>query len=224
MTPPPIDDFPTVEQLRVGAWLRSIVHAVMLTKYPALDHEQSWDGDSYSFQDSEGSRGTITFAPEGAVAAFFFKESRRAWKWNVHLLAGMPAPLRAVAEARTLQYLLDTNIEGETRAAFTSIMWGTDRMSAAESWPAVRDHGALLIETQLLELDAAMVALSEDYEADELLRVGRAIFDRKRAAGWANPVVISAPELQVMKSFSDGEVGLITALRDLSVLVVGVAD
>lgn len=47
----------------------SVYYAVMTNVYPLLSYEQSWDGRNFSFQNSAGARGTITFTDAFCVGA-----------------------------------------------------------------------------------------------------------------------------------------------------------
>src|SRR4051812_43443274 len=75
---PPAPPKPTVARLRDGAALRSIVHAVFISRAPDFAHEVSWDGTNYSRQNSAGARGTVTFSSAGVVGAFFDQHSAKS--------------------------------------------------------------------------------------------------------------------------------------------------
>ncbi|SFH40308.1 hypothetical protein SAMN04487776_1133 [Priestia megaterium] len=64
-------------QIWQGCMLSSIAHAISVAQYPEFANEQSWDGDNYSMQDSQGGRGTITFNQHYCVAAFRDDNSSR---------------------------------------------------------------------------------------------------------------------------------------------------
>lgn len=152
-----------------GCVLSTIVHAVWLVRHPELAHEQSWDGLNYNVQDTMGSLGTVTFGTEGTVGAFFDSHSPRspfrtgARRESSELLARMPAPLRALADGETLQYLLQ-EFDGEVQPIITAAFWTeADDLVAAEPWEDVLTNGGHLIQTQLLEPAAALKEWQKHY-------------------------------------------------------------
>jgi hypothetical protein len=145
-----------------GCVLATIAHAIFTAHHPELTNEQSWDGVNYNVQDSEGSLGTVTFAPGGTVGAFFDSHSRRnpiSSKQSYDLatrLTEMPAEMKAIAENDTLQYLLQDH-EGAQVPIVTAAFWTVDdHLVAAEPWPDVFANGAHLIQTQLKSTDEAI--------------------------------------------------------------------
>jgi hypothetical protein len=153
-------------------------------------NEQSWDGANYNVQDSQGTLGTITFAGDSVVAAFFDAHSSRnpfshdALYKLEDRLAEMPPDLRAIAEQQTLQYLLQ-DYQGSETPVITSCFWSeAANLVAGEPWEAVLNHGAHLVRVQLLPVERAVQRLQVQYEFSTA-EVGllRSLFDRKLAAG-----------------------------------------
>lgn len=179
-------------QLRNGCILATIAHAIFTTHQPELAHEQSWDGDNYNVQDSEGTLGTVTFASSGIVGAFFdvhsqrnpFSGGDRRSSDLATRLTEMPAPLRAVAENDTLQYLLQ-DYEGSQVPLITSCFWSEgDQLAAAEPWVDVFSNGAHLIQTQLKEPDEAIPVWRAHYDfSEQQVELLKILFERKLHAG-----------------------------------------
>src|SRR5262249_35358543 len=141
----------------------------------------------YSVQDSQGSRGTISFAEGHVVGAFFDKASprhpRRTSSFDSRvLLAGMPANLLTIAEAEVLPYLLQDLGAGPV-PVFTAAFWDRDEtLAAAETWETVLDNGARLISTQLLSFEEGLAEWSRIYDmSGTQVALAASLFDRKVA-------------------------------------------
>ena len=180
--------FPESSVLWPGCILGSIVHAVMMTRYPDLANEQSWDGANYCIQDSMGSRGTISFSGADFVGVLFDKESARNplrsdRDYDVNrFLKGIPPHLERLAHDEALQYVLD-NYRGKVIPIITAAFWseGT-RMAAAEPWNEVFVNGARLLKLQLIDTRVALEQWRTDYEMSaSQTQLVRALFERKIA-------------------------------------------
>jgi hypothetical protein len=156
-------------QLRNGAILVSIAHAIHLAQSSMLSHEVSWDGPNYNRQDSQGTRGTVTFADYGLVGAFRDDNSPRCpWRGtedydSQYFLKGMPEHLRSLAQEEALQYLYDEykNIHGPI---ITAAFWSqNDSITAAEPWSDVLDHGAHILHMEFMEAEAALLECTHQY-------------------------------------------------------------
>lgn len=108
-----------------GCITASVAHAIMITRFPELDYEQSWDGSNYSINDSQGSRGTISFKDEICLAAFR-KESITASN-NIfealEYIKDAPLSFHKLAKSDTFQYLLE-NKKGKPQPSITGAFWG----------------------------------------------------------------------------------------------------
>ena len=162
--------FPNRVQLWRGVVLATIAHAIGMAADPLLSYELSWDGPNYSRQDSQGTRGTLTFTPVAVVAVFRDDNSPRA-PWNMdgeyHLetyFRGIPEDLMLLAYSETLQYMLE-EYGGETSPIVTAAFWlQKDIVPAAEPWAAVFEHGAHLIGIELGESEAAISEWTEYHD------------------------------------------------------------
>ncbi len=185
--PPP--DLPTLTQLREGCLIASIVHGIMVTRFPEVSHEQTWDGENYNIQDSMGSRGTISFQQDVFCAAFFDAESPRNPEHSgkppraSEFLLGAPVRLVHLATSETFQYLLQ-EWKGEPTPIITAAFWGFETNSAAcEPWKAVFKNGARLISRQMLDRDAALAEWKLAYEmSDSEITLARNLVDLRLVA------------------------------------------
>jgi hypothetical protein len=192
-------DFSPAE-LWQGCVLATIAHAIFTAGHPELANEQSWDGFSYNIQDSQGSLGTITFAEEGTVGAFFDSHSSRnpfssgePYDMNSRLVE-MPADLRALAEHEALQYLIQ-DYNGADVPLITTAFWSEgDFLAAAEPWADVFSNGAHLVQTQLRRTDESIGVWRSHYGLTSS-QVGllRSLFARKVAASEA-PIILTSQE------------------------------
>jgi hypothetical protein len=177
------------DELRKGCVLATIAHAIFTARSPELTNEQSWDGQNYSVQDSQGAIGTVTFDPRVTVGAFFDAHSERnPFASGAHydlptFLTEMPADVRSVADDETLQYLLQ-EYEGAAVAVVTSVFWSNhEGLVAPEPWEDAFANGAHLIRTQLLPSDQAIEAWRSHYDLSPAqVDLLRSLFARRTAS------------------------------------------
>ncbi len=107
----------------------SVVHAVMVGKYPILRSEQSWDQGNYCFQNLCGGRGTISFENGYFVGVVRNDENVDYSNYSLsvidELFKGADKKYLYLAEAEALQYLLD-EVNRKTMPVITSTFWGCD--------------------------------------------------------------------------------------------------
>ena len=149
--------FPLKASIWPGALLASIGHAIFVARAPFMTHEQSWDGLNYSVQDSEGSRGTISFDESkiNFVAVFYLQTSRRnplnrdvtnANDSTVYV-RDVPDQLKKLTH-EALQYVIP-DVAGEAQPVITAAFWSDpsgSQVTASEPWRDVVEHGAVLVE------------------------------------------------------------------------------
>jgi hypothetical protein len=169
---------------------------------PTLAYELSWDGPNYNRQDSQGTRGTITFVEDRVVGAFRDDASPRA-PWNTSQeyspasrLRGMPPDLMALAERETLHYLVE-EWKGIQSPIITAAFWSDgEQVTAAEPYAAVVAHGAHLVRIEMMKPEQAFAewqAASEWSAVEtELLR---RLYER-RMATMGTLMVLQADEYE----------------------------
>jgi hypothetical protein len=211
---PNLETFPEKQRLWEGAVLGSIVHAIMTARYPELSHEQSWDGMNYNIQDSMGSKGTVSFSEERLVGAFFDAHSNRnpfhtggSYDLN-HALQKLPPEHRRLAEAEALQYLLQ-EYNGEATPIVTAVFWSAGvRLTAAEPWQQVYEHGAHLIRIQLLETSVALQEWQRTYSmSPRQLELATTLFKAKRQS-FKTPITLDADALGIIQADAAGPEGI----------------
>ncbi|MCM1142198.1 MAG: hypothetical protein NC320_10675 [Clostridium sp.] len=166
------------DNLYDGCLMASIVHAIMMLRFPEMSYEHSWDGNNYSMNDGCGCRGTITFAADITVGAF-------------QSVNNEPIPYRAylpdnekvvqVAEYETLQYLLE-DINGKTYPVVTEIFWGEGKnMFGIDLMDVFFEKGGYLICNHLLPIERALNYWQEYYEmTDDERQLAMDIFLMKK--------------------------------------------
>lgn len=157
----------TRQNIWEGCILASIAHAVFIADAPDFAYEHSWDGDNYSTNDGQGSRGTVAFDREIYVAGFR----------NDHLALNpvdakqyfieAPDQVQEIAEQETLQYLLD-EVDGEVRPVVTTVLWESDELVfSSHPYDIMLERGADLLEVQASAYEAALKYWEEYYELTE---------------------------------------------------------
>jgi len=136
----------------------------------SLRHEQSPPTciRSRAVQNGAGTRGTITFHDEVIVAAFRNEQSDRlissdltqTVQKNLH---NTPSIVHEVAMSETLQYLLD-EVDGQTIPLITTLFYGmNDDFISTDNIEDLFEHGAEIIQTQLLGFTDEAIKRWQDY-------------------------------------------------------------
>lgn len=157
------------EKLWKGCILASIAHAIMVAHYPEISNEHSWDGINYNVQDSDASRGTITFQPKFCIGAFrdeskinFIPNHKQA----IEHFVGAPIEIKTLANNETLQYLLD-DIDGKVNPVITTAFWGVEEeIFSMDLFDKVYINGGHLLSKQLMNFNEAIRAWTEYYDMD----------------------------------------------------------
>lgn len=152
------------KELRQGCILVSIAHAIFIADAPELAHEISWDGINYNMNNSQGSRGTITFYPDFFVAGFRDDDLSADSLHAKDYFNQAPEKVLQLAEQETLQYLLD-DVDGETVPVITTAVWGDKKQSfSCHSFDAMLENGGYLLEIQSMHPTSAFEASEDEYE------------------------------------------------------------
>ncbi len=97
----------TYDELWQGSILMSIAHAIFIADAPELAYENSWEGCNYSLNNSQGSRGTITFDSNFYVAVFRNDAVGTDGISANEYLTHAPKEIIELAEKEAFQYMLD---------------------------------------------------------------------------------------------------------------------
>lgn len=155
----------TVQQLYEGCLIASIANAISAAKFPGLSYEHSWDGINYSVQDSEGSRGTITFANGICIGAFrvdYLVNQSLDFK---SVLDKVSPAIQQIAYEETLQYLLE-EVSGRVVPLITTMFWAEKSgfIVSPHNYEQMVEKGGHLLERQVMEPLKAFQAWSDYFE------------------------------------------------------------
>jgi hypothetical protein len=178
----------TVDQLRRGARMHSLVYAAYLAKNPSRQYDVAWSELTYTRNSASGARGSIAFSRAGAVALFYdearFGQAKKPLSREAHL-AGLPDVL-----LRTAKDSLLPNYERVT-AAFWSDRDGA--IGGARPWARLVEDGAHLVAEELDKPVKALAAWAERYALSaEQTAVALELFPARAPA--AQRVVVSAAQ------------------------------
>lgn len=169
----------TIELLWKGSILASIAHAIMVAHYPELSHEHSWDGNNYNIQDSEGSRGTISFKQGYCFCAIYNDKSNDVL--NVEqFLKDAPEKVIDLAIKDTLQYLLQKT-NGNISPIISSAFWGENNVLYSKiSFDKMMSKGGFILKKQFQEYNLAVESWAEYYEmTDEQISLMETLYNKK---------------------------------------------
>jgi hypothetical protein len=193
----------TSAQLRDGAALHSLVHAVVVSKWPDFDNEVSWEKRNYSRQNSEGGYGTVSFLPDGSLVAAFYDEGQRSDANKV--FSGCPPKLLAVARKEALQYLL-LDFDDPKKPMVSSAFWSAadGSLRGAQPWKKLVDAGAHLVERELLAADAAIDGWAKDADLSKAQAKALKAIWQRRAISPAEGKILGLKKTKSVKQLLAG--------------------
>ena len=172
-----------ISKLWEGCILSSIAHSIMVAHYPELSNEHSWDRINYNIQNSEDTRGTITFTNNYCIAAFRYEKSPRINKndfFYERYFKDAPIEILEFAKNETLQYLLE-NYDSQVIPIITTAFWGYEnRLNSNDTVEEFIENGGFLIERELLETRESMNRLIIYYDMTEKqVSLLKSLFEKK---------------------------------------------
>lgn len=120
---------------------------------------------NYSIQNSEGIRGTITFAKDNCVAVFRNENSERLDK-NISYLEyfkNAPVDVLRLAETEVLQYLLE-NVNENSQPVITTAFWGNEVIKSDDKLDDFLENGGDIILVEFMKIEEAVKQWSLEYE------------------------------------------------------------
>ncbi len=214
-------DNPLVQDLRTGAILCSIAHAIFTAAHPFLAYEVWWDGMNYVRSDTQGTYGAVTFKNDAVVGVFFDHESPRS-PYNRRrssfpfrkkekepdidsYFRGIEPHLYSIAQTETLTYRLE-EFRGKVIPMITTAFWSSgDYLVGAESWDNIFKNGAFLVKIELLPTHKAMSLIEEDYNFNgKQMDFLKSVFRRRMDT--ESPITLIPDELEIL--FAEGREGI----------------
>jgi len=161
----------TKDKVWQGCVLASIAHAIMVSQYPDLSFEQSWNGITYSVQDGSSIRGSISFLDDYCVGCFRDELSNRLSKKNFtgyeKYFADFPIYVLETANNEALQYMLD-EVDGKVIPLITNSFWcSCEGMFSNDNEKDLLANGLSILAKQLSEFEEAVEKLAEYYDMNE---------------------------------------------------------
>ncbi len=172
----------TSKELYNYCLLRGISHAMWNGIFYELCYESSWDRYNYSMNNSQGSRGTITFKNNNVFGAFRNDDVDDIVNLEDDLKI-VPSDLIQVAKTEALQYLLNNNESGETVPMITTFLWSVgEKIYLSHSEDEFHELSGGFLEYMTDGMDAYVESLVEEFElTDEQLEFIVLVYNRKIA-------------------------------------------
>lgn len=213
--------FPSVEQLRRGVILGTIIRAIYTLPKSIFRDEYTWRGQVLMLTDYNETRGCLAFDLEGVVGAFFDCESERSPFGEDIVLsydaqeffAAAPPKVLDIARREILPHLISWL--GDPRVVDEAILHGTtdqldndrfvpvitaafwsegDALTAVEPWSGVYYHGAHILHRELLDWEVGLSGWAEDMELiPDQVALARRLFMRRLATN-VLPMRLTAEE------------------------------
>ena len=181
-----------------GCMLASIAHAIFVANNPDFAYEHSWDGNNYSTNDGQGSRGTVTFGQDFFVGGFRNEEFSVETTEAKELFSQAPKRVQKIAEEDTFQYLLD-EVGGSALPIVTTVLWGNDdQVFSSHPYDDMIEQGAHLLEIQASEYETGVKYWEEYYELTERqLTLLKKLYHLK-LENPARTITLSAEDIQAL--------------------------
>jgi hypothetical protein len=198
----------TVDQLRRGARIHSVLFAAHLSKGTDRPYDVAWEGLRYRRSERDGSRGAISFSKLGVVALFYDPKSKegplelkKAYKLEKQL-AGMPPQFAQHLKRESVYDALEVDIDGKFAPVVTAAFWSErdGTLKGPKPWEKLLEDGAHLIANELLKPEDAADAFAQRYGLSSAqCDVAKRLFAGKAASEPSNArVTISADDLRAL--------------------------
>ena len=198
--------------------IATIAHSIMVSTYPELSFEQSWDGYNYNTQESDGTKSTISFHPTGLVAASFYPYSISKYNGTDFFnLAG--DEVLNIAKDDTLQYLLQ-KINGDVVPVISSGLWEVNNnIYTPEFTFHTLNNDFPSLERLLLEFEDAIEFWAEYYDmSDNQVNFLIDIYNKK--LNYNKEIII--PNSDIYKFECDNKKGLLESyesFKEIGIIV-----
>ncbi len=186
----------TVDQLRRGARLHSLLFAAHLARSPERPYDVTWEGLRYRRSERDGTRGAISFSKLGVVALFYDPKSKegplelkKAYKLDAQL-KGMPPQFAQHLKRESVFDAMDVDVGGTLAPVVTATFWSErdGSLKGPKPWEKIVEDGGHLVATELLAPEEAADAFAQKYglssaQADVAKRVfgGKAMAEPSNA-------------------------------------------
>ena len=161
----------TVDQLRRGARIHSLLFAAHLAKNTERPYDVAWEGLRYRRSERDGTRGVISFSKLGVVALFYDPKSKegplelkKAYKLDAQL-KGMPPQFATHIKRETLLDAMDVDVGGKLEPVVTATFWSErdGSLKGPKPWEKILEDGAHLIGPELKATEQAAEEIAARY-------------------------------------------------------------
>lgn len=199
--------------------MASVAHAIMVGEYELLAAEQSWDGANYSFQNTEGVRGTISFGEECYVCVVQasadcaeFEDSHIS-----RLFWGARKEIVKMAQEEALQYTL-IEYRGKAVPFISAAFWGDqDGNFSNQSELELINHSERAILPFLFDEKDALEYWRDYYEMnDAQIKMMIDIYERRIHTD--GKMYLTAEERTQLEKWFDNMSECMESFRELSIL------
>jgi hypothetical protein len=176
----------TLDQLRRGARIHSLVYASFIARNTDRQYDVVWEGLGYRRTSKDGATGIVVFSKSGAVGAFFEPSSPRSPKTTkkkpplAEMTKGIPSALANVAKREAFPAMsLDTD-----DPMVTAVFWSDSKgeLVGARPWPKLDEDGAHLVSAETCKPEACIEQLAKLYGIDDArVKVVSELFASKAA-------------------------------------------
>lgn len=199
----------------------SIAHAVFILREPFFSAGQSWDGMNYCFNDFSGTRGTISFDPDGGIMAGAARDdkSERVRKYPgikaIQLFENAPDNVRQLAQKEALEYLYDER-DGVTQPMATVAFWSVDgKVVIDEDIDSFRKNGGAYLLTIAVDYDELCSYWREEYNlSDEEVSAVELIYKH-----FTNHEPVKLGQVPIIKQDREGYEDCITSLEEIGIVI-----
>lgn len=199
----------------------SIAHAVFILREPFFAAGQSWDGMNYCFNDFSGTRGTISFDPDGGILAGAARDdnSERISRYPdfkaIQLFENAPENVKRLAAKEALEYLYD-EAGGVTQPMATAAFWSVDGdVVFDEDIDSFRNNGGAYLFNVGLSHDELRSYWREEYNlSDEEVSAVELIYKC-----FTNHEPVKLEQIPIIKQERDGYEDCITALEEIGITI-----
>lgn len=199
----------------------SIAHAVFILREPFFTAGQSWDGMNYCFNDFSGTRGTISFDPDGGIMAGAARDdnSERVRKYPsfkaIQLFENAPDNVKELARKEALEYLYDER-NGVTQPMATVAFWSVDgHIVIDEDVDSFKKNGGAYLLTIAVGYEELCSYWREEYDlSDEEVSAVELIYKC-----FANHEPVNLEQFPIINQKCEGYEDCITALEEIGITI-----
>lgn len=192
----------TIDRLWEGCVYSFLIHAIATQKFPEFSYEKSWDQLNFSFNNTCGVRGTISFSGKKCFGAIrndsFAKYYYAGERINKILRKKTEPDLAELAKNEALLYLLDIVPFSEEPVPVVTSMFTCDSTGLCDLIGKKKQF-----ERDFEAISACRYPLDRNYIkemwelTDPQIQLAEQLFQLRRA-GFSEPIVLTKEQIQTI--------------------------